>query len=379
MVYLDNASTTRIHPEVLEEMMLYLTDEFGNPGSIHAKGRAAKKAVTESKKKIKELLGMQPDDVIIFTGSATEANNLALMLMKKGSHDDLIIDPCSHHSVIAASHDRFLRSFKIDVNSSGELYGQSLDGLLRDVYSPCGASISVVNSELGTINDVYEISRICNKHGVILHADFTQAIGSVKVNLGELEGMYLASFSAHKIHGPKGIGMLCMSHETYQIVSERGALIKGGTIQEYGLRGGTENVASIVGFAKAVELAVKAQENNNMVLIKHAFYDRLKENAGNVEMRINGQPFNASKTLSLTVNGIDAETLVLMLDARGICISAGSACMSASQEPSHILKAVGMTDEESYCTVRVSFDPFSSSHLEYMESAKIIGETIKDY
>ena len=376
MIYLDNASTTRIDFEVLEAMMPYLTNNFGNPGSIHRKGREAKKAVEDAKNTIKKCLGMKDEDKIIFTGSATEANNLAIWLMKTENGSEFVVDPCSHHSVFAALGKDSTKHREITVNNAGEFSMASVDRLLCEVYPLAGVSMSVVNSELGTYNDPYEVSKRCKPFGTLLHADFTQAIASYEVNLGKLECGYLASFSAHKIHGPKGIGMLCIDGETFEKLSAKSPLIAGGIAQEYGMRGGTENVAAIVGFAKAVGLATEAQKHNNMPLIKREFYNRLAATAGENAMRVNGQPFNQSKTLSITVNQADAETLVLMLDAKGVCVSAGSACMSGSQEPSHILKAVGMSDEESYSTVRFSFDPFVTNHVEYLKAAEIAGNVI---
>ena len=377
MIYLDNASTTKVDPRVLDAMMPFLTDQYGNPGSIHTIGKNALCALNRARIQVADFIGAEPDQ-IIFTSGGTEANNLAIIGVLHDSDIRSI-------AVSRVEHDSILRAIKrcntgvnyIDVDSCCMVHPQLVRDVLKQnagISSRGGigfVSVMYVNNETGTINPVKQIADVCKEHGVLFHTDCVQAAGCQHIDVNEI-GCDFLSISSHKIHGVKGVGALFVKD-----ISKISPLICGGATQEFGLRGGTENVAGIVGFGKACEIAANEREEykNTVLYYSKAFYEKLLNElrANNLDnlISINGsEQINCGKTMSIRVDGLDAETLVLMMDADGVCVSAGSACRSHESTPSHVLLAMGLTPEQARSSVRVSFSKFNT--IEEIEKAACI-------
>lgn len=378
MLYFDNAATTQIDPRVFDKMKPFLTDSYGNAGSLHRLGREAAKAVEEAREQIAALIGAMPEQ-IVFTSGGSEANSLALLgvrhiLKESARSKGVMISATEHESVMSAANKLCGEVDGYDLctimpNRSGAIPAANITQVLDTRIGI--VSIMYVNNETGAINPVEDIATLCLKAGVPFHTDCVQALGTVPIDVQTI-GCDMLSVSSHKIHGPKGVGALFVKDKDMLE-----PLICGSESQEYGLRGGTENVASIVGFGEACRLL---RENfkpysNHMAEIKQECYAELKRQMGD-EFRLNGPSVMASgKILSLTFPNVDAQTLLLMLDTKGICVSAGSACSAHSMKPSHVLKAMGMTDDEANSTIRVSFSRFNELQ-DAVTAAKMVAECV---
>ena len=383
MIYLDNAATTKIDGRVLDAMMPYLKDEYGNAGTLYGLGRRAKNAIDKSRTQVAGFLHCDPEQ-IIFTSGGTEGNNLVIRgvapYLQTIGKTRIITSSVEHDSVIHAVETLYIKDgFHIDylpVNSKGVVLTDNLN-IPNNVTGL--VSIMYVNNETGSVNPVYEIANECHKQGVLFHTDCVQAAGVQEVFMDELACDF-ATISSHKIHGPKGMGAVFARDK-----SLLSPLICGGHSQESGYRGGTENVAGIVGFGMACEIAEHEIAQNIVAVTraKTAFYDSLMNalmdsgSGGNDPMiRVNGMPVpSPGKTLNLTIKGVDGETLVLMLDAMGVCISAGSACRSHEEKPSRVLTAMGLSDEEARCSVRISFSA-NESEDEVSRAASVMADCI---
>lgn len=394
MIYLDNAATTQIHPEVLEAMMPYLKEQYGNAGALYGLGRQSADAIATARKQVANLIGANPDQ-IIFTSGGTEANNLAILgsrrfLEKKGKKH-IITSMTEHDSVLNAISalcnplscneekcikDEFYTTF-ISVDKYGHI---SLEDLHKKIsnYDDIGlVAVMCMNNEVGVLNPVVGVGALCKERDILFLTDCVQAAGNIGLDVNKI-GCDFMSISSHKIHGPKGVGALYIRDR-----SVLSSLINGGDEQEFGLRGGTENVAGIVGFGKACELARCGldERRDTVITYKERFCQILKDclkcdNLEN-EMIINGlHPRYPGKTLSITFSGVDAQTLVLMLDSKGICISAGSACRSHEMKPSRTLLAMGLDEEAARSTVRISFSEFNEYH-EIERAANIMALCVK--
>lgn len=377
MIYLDNAATTRISPEVLAEMMPYLEDEYGNPGTVYGLGRRAAGAVAQARQRVADFIGASPEQ-IIFTSGGSEANTIAIRCTRKHlesiGRSVIITSSVEHDSVLRAADG--IISLQIDVDGSGIIHTDNLEQILDENPGIGLVSIMYVNNETGSVNPVSEIGRVCAEHGVLFHTDCVQAAGCQPVDVSEI-GCDFLSLSSHKIHGAKGIGALFVKNK--KLLTPQ---IYGGAMQEFGLRSGTENVAGIVGFGKACELAGQGREKNLEIVscYKQRFYDRLIRELHGFDLdkivSINGEPITSNgKTLNLRLEDIDAETLLLMLDAQGVCISAGSACRSHESHPSHVLTAMGLTPDQARDSVRVSFSEYNEL-AEVENAAHIMAECI---
>lgn len=378
MIYLDSASTTMIAPEVLKAMMPYLTNQFGNPGTIYSAGRQALDAINKARQQVADLIGAEPGQ-IIFTSGGTEANNLAIHGTRKylAEKPVIITSKIEHDSIIhaAAEYD----TVYVDVTPDGVVPASIVEAALDQYGDRVGlVSIMCVNNETGVVNPVAEIAKICNKRGVLFHTDCVQAIGDYRIDVGGM-GCDMLSMSAHKIHGAKGVGALFVKDRTILR-----PMLNGGTLQEYGIRGGTENVAGIVGFGKACELLRQSFHDREL---EHLHYkgrflttlsNSLKQDGLSDRIAINGE--NESNRfgsiVNLQIRDIDAETLVLMLDAQGVCISTGSACRSHESLPSRVLVAMGLSPDEARHSVRVSFSDATTS-IEVTKAAYVMAECIK--
>lgn len=357
MIYLDNAATTKIDDRVLAAMMPYLKEQYGNPGSLHSLGREAKRAVDKAREQVSELINCDPEQ-IVFTSGGSEANNLAIKgFLEDG--DGVVISRTEHDSVWNSA-DSFKYVFGAAAPFANGTVGAGAIGSLVNEYTQL-VSVMYVNNETGAINPVKRIAERCHEHKLYFHTDCVQALGSIPVDVRDI-GCDFASFSSHKIHGPKGVGALFVKNKDLLT-----PLVSGGDEQEFGLRGGTENVAGIVGFGEACRI-VKDNLTNDMGYIKKLrdkFFEALHawlDQPGFPElMHVNSsEPHCVAKILSLRFDGVDAQTLVLLADAHGVCISAGSACRAHDNKPSPALIAMGITEEQARSTVRISFSTDNS-------------------
>lgn len=389
MIYLDNAATTQIHPEVLDAMLPYLKEEYGNAGAMYGLGRRAANAVAEARQQVANLIGCEPDQ-IIFTSGGSEANNLVFKglqpyLLSKGK-THIITSSIEHDSILKAVRDLcnplchnkknnikpvFDATF-LGVNPNGEVLTKDL---INSVIEKTGlVSIMFVNNETGAINPVKEIGELCRHKNILFHTDCVQAAGFQNIDVKDIACDFL-SISSHKINAPKGVGALYARD-----LSILTPMIHGGEAQEFGYRGGTENVAGIVGFGKACELLThnintnRDKVNNLRMLFEKTLTKSLSSLGLKHIMHINSS-CNQSKVLNIRFDNIDAQTLLLMLDAREIYVSAGSACRSHKTTASHVLLAMGLIEEDAKNSIRVSFS-YLQEEQEVVIAAEIIAECV---
>jgi cysteine desulfurase len=350
-IYLDYSATTPAYPQVKDAMLPYLGETFGNPSSMHSCGQEAKVAVEKAREQVARLIGADATE-IIFTSGGSEADNMALegiafASRSKGNH--IVTTAIEHHAVLECCH--FLESQGFNVTYLPiDQYGLVYPGDVESAIRPETILISIMlaNNEIGTIQPVAEIASIAKNHGITFHTDAVQAVGHLPIDVNQL-GVDLLAMSAHKLHGPKGMGALYVRRGTRLI-----PFIHGGA-QEKGRRAGTENVAGIVGFGKAAELA-QAELSNEMqrlTLLRDYFINSLTQSIKG--MRLNGHPERRlPNNISISVDGVSGESMLLNLDLQGIYVSTGSACNSANRDPSHVLKAIGLSDELTHNSLRFS-------------------------
>lgn len=380
MIYLDNAATTQIDPRVLDAMMPYLTDRYGNAGTLYGLGRDAYAAIQRAREQVARFIGCDKDH-IIFTSCGSEANNLVFHGVKdylqRIGRTHILVSAVEHDSVLRAAESLIKLGFDVEyipVLRDGTVPSSAVERALR---ADTGlVSVMYVNNETGSENPVGEIGALCMKRGVLFHTDCVQAAGCHPIDAAGI-GCDFLSISAHKIHGPKGAGALYAKD-----LSVLSPLICGGSSQEFGLRAGTENAAGIVGFGRACEIAAEQlQEDSTYVSsLTQRFVteltDALKERRMGDIIHINGGPaMTPGKTVNLCIDGVDSESLLLMLDNKGICVSAGSACQSREAKPSHVLTAMGLTTEEARSSIRVSFSRMNTVE-EVDEAAKVMAHYI---
>lgn len=372
-IYLDNAATTRVAPEVLEAMLPYFSESYGNAGSIHHAGRKAAEAIDLARRQTASLFGTTPEHVI-FTSGGSECNSMVF----KGLKDLLLASGKKHVIISATEHDSVLKAAQsltkygfhityVKPDSDGQVCPKAIE----DAITPCTGLVSVmfVNNEVGSVNDVEGIGKILKKNSILFHTDCVQGAGQYHIDVDKM-GADFATISAHKIHGPKGIGALYV-----RCPEKLSPLICGGAEQELGIRGGTENVAGIVGLGTASKITCDNLREDMIYVssLKQRFYallcDELKNLGGRSDcIHVNGlQPDQPGKILNLRIEDIDGETLLLMLDAKGIYVSAGSACRSHEAKPSHVLTAMGLSKEEARSSLRFSFSKYNTG--EEMECA----------
>lgn len=350
-IYFDHAATTPVRTEVLKEMLPYFHEKFGNPSSIYSIGRESKKAVETARETVAKAIGAQPRE-IFFTGSGTEADNWAIKGVayanaNRGRH--IITTAIEHHAVLHTC--QYLESEGYDVtyltvDQDGLVTPEQVKAAVRP--DTILISIMFANNEIGTIQPIAEIGKIAAERGVYFHTDAVQAVGNVPINVSDMN-IDMLSMSSHKFYGPKGIGALYVK-KGVKITT----FLHGGA-QERGRRASTENVASIVGLSKALEIAVDSMEEYNKKLV--ALRDRtISDIEKNIPfVRLNG---HKEKRLPGNVNFsfefLEGESLLLMLDMKGIAASSGSACTSGSLDPSHVLLAIGLTHEVAHGSLRIT-------------------------
>lgn len=385
MIYLDHAATTAVSKTVREAMLPYFSEDYGNPSSLYLFAQKAKKAVEDSRRSIAGLLGVNPREVY-FTSGGTEADNWAILsafysaMGKKSSSSDsdaeqksslsgseaveqkqrqphIICSAIEHHAILESC--KFAESLgarisRIPVDSEGFLDLEALEQAITE--DTVLISVMAANNEMGTIQDLRAIGEVAKKHGVLFHTDAVQAFGQIPLSFSEM-GIDLLSASAHKLHGPKGVGLLVIRKGV-----RLPAFLHGGA-QERGFRAGTENVSGIVGFAKAAEeaFATMSEREKRKRELQKLFFRRLLEEVPRIKITgVNPLEASGEKRLSgnvhICIEGIEAESLLLLLDQKGICASAGSACASGSVEPSHVLLALGKSHVEAYSGLRLSFE-----------------------
>ena len=353
MIYLDNAASTAVRPEVLDEMMQILSKQYGNPSSIHGYGRAAEKTINVARRDVAALIGSLPGE-ILFTSGGTESNNMAIHGVMKGTghivttsiEHDAVLEPCrmlekSGHTVTYVTPDK-----------SGIIDVQKITNAITEKTQL--VSVMLANNEIGTIQPIEQISQECRKKGILLHTDAVQAVGKMPINVHDL-GPDLLSVSSHKINGPKGVGALYVRKGV-----KLDPIILGGG-QEDGMRSGTENVSGIAGFGAACRIAQENLENDTarIMSLKNHLVERICAEIshttynGDAERRICG---NAH----FTFFGVNGEDLIIKLDEYGIAASTGSACSVRTQKASHVLLAMGFSHEQITGSLRLSIGIFNT-------------------
>lgn len=371
-IYLDHAATTPMRPGVLEAMLPYLTDHFGNPSSLHAWGRKAKAAITEARDTIANLLGCQSKE-IIFTSGGTESDNLALFgtaTVPPGAKRHIITSAIEHHAVLHPMEQLERLGYRVtylEVDASGRINLDQLEAAL----GPDTLLVSLMygNNETGTLQPIDTVGRLAKAQGALVHVDAVQALGAIPIDLSSLP-VDLVSFSAHKIGGPKGVGALYCSSRTPLF-----PLIHGGS-QERKHRAGTENVAGIVGFAEALKqtMAELPGKRDWYEQLRGRMISGLQERLGNDQVVVNGPDHPHERLphiLNVSFPGIDTETLLMNLDLAGIAASSGSACTSGSLERSHVIEAMRLPEERASSAVRFSFG-YTTTEEEIDEAVRII-------
>lgn len=352
IIYVDHAATTYVKPEVLQEMIPHFTNKFGNPSSVYSLGRESKKAVEESREKVAKAIGAQTKE-IFFTSGGTESDNWAIKgaayaNRDKGNH--IITTSIEHHAVLHACEYLEKEGFEVTylpVDSDGLI---SLDNLKESITDKTILiTIMYANNEIGTIQPIKEIGQIAKEKGILFHTDAVQAIGNVKIDVNELN-IDLLSMSGHKFYGPKGVGALYIRQGTKVF-----SVLQGGG-QERGRRAGTENLPSIIGIGKAIELAHENIDSHveKVKLLRDKLVKEVMDKIPYV--RLNGHPEKRLPgNANFSFEFIEGESLLLMLDIKGICASSGSACTSGSLDPSHVLLAIGLPHEIAHGSLRITF------------------------
>lgn len=351
IIYVDNAATTAVSKKALNAMLPFYETNFGNPSSIYPIGQTAKQAVEEARNVIASCLGAKPTEVF-FTSCGSEADNWAIKgvahnVAKKGK-THIITTRFEHHAVLHTVQALEKEGFSVtylNVHEDGIIHLDELENALTDTTAL--VTIMYANNEIGTVQPIKEIGALCRKHNVFFHTDAVQAVGTLPIDVNE-QNIDLLSLSGHKFHGPKGVGALFVRAGT---ALER--LIEGGA-QERGRRAGTENVAGIVGMSVALKESCEKMTVRNQRLI--SMRDKLIENLLKIDhSRLNGHPTRRLPgNVNMCFNGIEGESLLLMLSAKGICASSGSACTSGSLDPSHVLLALGLPHEVAHGSLRLS-------------------------
>ena len=371
-VYLDNAASTYVSSEVLSEMMPCFTTFYGNSSSTHSFGRDAEAIVDRARDRVAKAIGAKANE-IYFTSGGTESNNLAILGIakankKNGKH--IITSAIEHDSVLNTVKELEKEGFEVTYLPADKQGIVSLANLMHNIRKDTILiSIMAVNNEIGTIQNLKAIGKTAHEYGIVFHTDATCAIGTLKIDVKDME-IDALTLSGHKIHAPKGIGALYVNNS----VKFEG-MMKGGE-HERGKRAGSLNVPAIAGLGKAVEIATREifSDNQKLKTIRTYFINELSKLIDNFS--VNGHPQQTTHSiLSLTIKGVDGESLIMLLDMEGIAVSTGSACASHAINKSHVLKAIGLSDEESQSTIRLSFaKSVSKEDIDYV--VKVLSEQV---
>ena len=364
MIYADNAATTKMSEAAVHTMISVINEDYGNPSSLYSIGQQAKETLEEARKTVAEAIGAEPRE-ILFTSGGSEADNQAIRSMaeegKKKGKTHIISSAFEHHAVLHTLEKLKKEGFEVtllDVHEDGLVRPEELEQAIRE--DTCLVTIMYANNEIGTIQPIREIGAVCRKHGIPFHTDAVQAVGHIPVDVNE-DSIDLLSASAHKFHGPKGVGFL-YARKGIRLTN----LIEGGA-QERGKRAGTENVPGIAAMATALKDAVANMDRNAALLTANR--DRLIEGLTKIpHSALNG---DAKRRLPGNVNfcfeGIEGESLLLLLDDKGIEASSGSACTSGSLDPSHVLLAIGRVHDVAHGSLRLSIgEDLSGEDADYI-------------
>ncbi len=363
-VYMDNAATTSLAPEVLEQMMPYLTATYGNPSSVHAFGREAKTGIDKARQQVAAALNAEVDE-IIFTGCGTESDNTVLLgvAAKYKAKGNLIITTnIEHHAILHTAEYLEKNGCEVTylpVDEYGQVSAEQVAAAIKD--NTILVSIMFANNEVGSIMPIAEIGAVCREKGVLFHTDAVQAVGHVPIDVKAMN-IDMLSLSAHKFHGPKGVGALYV---------RRGirlpSFVMGGG-QEKGRRAGTENTAGIVGLGAAVELSCAHMEENakRMTALRNRLMEGIEREIP--EVKLNGhRTERLPNNVNYSIRYIEGESILLMLDMNGIAASSGSACTSGSLDPSHVLLALGLDHETAHGSVRLTLgDETTQEDIDYV-------------
>jgi cysteine desulfurase len=377
VVYLDNASTTRLHDKVIEAMMPYMSIKYGNPSSLHSLGREAKRALDDARESIKDAINLNANAKVVFTASATEANNLALKGIAyalKGKGKSIIVSSIEHESILepckALEHEGFKVTY-IPVDSNAIVSIDAIEYALRENRDTILVSVMLANNEVGSIQPLKYIAEIAHRYNALVHTDAAQALGKIALDAKSL-CVDLITLSAHKLYGPKGIGALCINSN---IPLE--PIVHGGG-HEYGLRSGTQNIPAVVGFGKVAEMSrefvdvyssrVKAlRDNLERAILESIKYTRLNSTAKD----------RLPNTTNISFLGINGEDLIIKLDEHGICASTGSACSTLKKRESHVLRAMNLSKDARNGSLRLTLGIYNEEHeIDYTVSVleKVVNE-----
>ena len=352
IIYLDNSATTPIKSEVLQEMMPYLTTEYGNASSLYSVGRSAKRAIEKARNRVAELLNCNHNE-IYFTGGGSESDNIALKGFvyankEKGNH--IITSKIEHPAILETCKTLERQGFEvsyINVNENGIIDVEELRKSIKT--NTILISVMTANNEVGTVQPIEEIAKIAHDNNIVFHTDAVQAIGNVQIDVEKMR-IDMLSLSSHKINGPKGVGALYIKNGI-----EVEKFINGGH-QEKDRRAGTENIAGIVGLGKAAEIARKNMEKHirNLSKVRDYYIKKVQKEIPNI--RINGSMENRLPgNANISFKGVNASELIFKLDERGICVSSGSACSSGNTNPSHVLTAMNVPEVYLNSAIRTTF------------------------
>jgi cysteine desulfurase len=378
-IYLDHAATTPVDPDVAQAMALYLTDQFGNPSSIYRLGQDGRAALDRARSAVARVLSCHPSEVL-FTSGATESDNVALsgvmwqakLSNPNGPGPHLITTSIEHHAVLHTANWLEQLGFAvtyIDPDSQGFIHPNAIERAIR----PETALISIMyaNNEIGSIQPIAEIGAIARERGLLFHTDAVQAAGALSLNVNDLQ-VDLLALSAHKFYGPKGVGILYVRKGTPIAFQQHG----GG--QESGRRGGTENVPGISGLAVALDMADRNREalNEHNAQLRDKLWEGLRTELPDIEL--NG-PSDFTRrlpnNLNVSIPGVQGETMLLSLDMEGIAASAGSACTTGNSEPSHVLRAIGIADEQARASLRFTLGKGNTDE-EIEDTIQVMAETV---
>ena len=372
MIYLDNAASTQIHDDVLNSMLPFLKEQYGNPSSIHRYGRLTRKAIHNARKQIASLINADPAEILITSGG-TESNNTALIgISSQFLSGQIITSSIEHDAILEPCEKLGSTGFQVDylpVDKFGMINLSDLENIISENTSL--VSIMFGNNEVGTIQPIAAIAKICNENKVLFHTDAIQAIGKIPVDVQKL-GVDLLSISSHKLHGPKGIGALYIKNG----VKINPIILGGG--QEFRLRSGTENVASIVGFGKACEIA-QNHLSENILFIKKLQTLLVEKVLDEIpETTFNGHSeFRLSNNAHFTFLGVNGEDLIIKLDEYGIAASTGSACSVNTQKASHVLESMGFSLEQITGSLRLTVGIFNTEN-EINETVNVLKKVVKE-
>jgi len=380
VVYLDNASTTRLHDKVIEAMMPYMSIKYGNPSSLHSLGREAKRVLDDARESIKDAINLNANAKVVFTASATEANNLALKGIAyalKGKGKSIVVSSIEHESILEPCKALEREGFKvtyIPVDSNAIVSIDAIEHALRENRDTILVSVMLANNEVGSIQPLKDIVEIAHRYNALVHTDAAQALGKIALDAKSL-CVDLITLSAHKLYGPKGIGALCINSN---IPLE--PIIHGGG-HEYGLRSGTQNIPAVVGFSKVAEMSrefidvyssrVKAlRDKLERSILESIKYTRLNSTAKD----------RLPNTTNISFLGINGEDLIIKLDEHGICASTGSACSTLKQKESHVLRAMNLSKDARNGSLRLTLGIYNEEHeIDYTVSVleKVVNELRK--